>query len=703
MLHSFAVRLTITLVCTALIPPLILAGVNGSTTQAALIEAANQSLASAASQVAQTIDGELEAIDTMVQADAKNPAVVAYLAAPNDRENRRSLTAVLGDLRGRIRQTGWAIDSYAVLDAAGVNVTDTALANIGQDESRTPHLAEAIAVGGPYQSSVFFEADGAAVYFISPVVGAPRGQARRLLGFMRLRLNLGGIQRLVLEEEGLVPAGFPILLSEYNAILESGDNNTTRLAAPPSDPIDILQDERRLPEDVAVLESQFSLDQPFFTAQLRGNQYQVAVVSLERQPWLVAYVQPRAVILQPGHQQTQIAWLVTGLVAVAAVGLGLGLGRFFTYPLSSLTKVAGHIAAGQLTGLAWPNPRRDELGVLAQSFQAMTKRLHALINDLETQVTQRTEQLNAARQQSDLIADLNESLAQAVDTAQILAVVTLVVKDYPGFTGAVLAYLNNQLELEPVASLGDIQFATLDWVPFVTHEDAPTMVIRDVQTDPHLSSALRETGIAALVALPLKTAGEQAAILIAWDTPQPFNDDIHIITQAIQPACSAVVATQRLIEHQEQTIITRTAEAQQAQVQLIAAQQQLISELSTPIIPLLDRILVMPLIGSIDSHRTRDIMRALLAGISQHNARVIILDITGVSIVDSEVAGHLNKTIQAARLKGCQTIVTGIGDAVAETIVDLGIDWSGVETLATLDAGLKKAVQMHRTNNKRSK
>jgi rsbT co-antagonist protein RsbR len=70
----------------------------------------------------------------------------------------------------------------------------------------------------------------------------------------------------------------------------------------------------------------------------------------------------------------------------------------------------------------------------------------------------------------------------------------------------------------------------------------------------------------------------------------------------------------------------------------------------------------------------------------------VILDITGVPVVDSGVADHLNKTIQAARLKGARTIVTGVSDAVAETIVDLGIDWSGVETLADLQTGLTAAL-----------
>lgn len=124
------------------------------------------------------------------------------------------------------------------------------------------------------------------------------------------------------------------------------------------------------------------------------------------------------------------------------------------------------------------------------------------------------------------------------------------------------------------------------------------------------------------------------------------------------------------------------------QEEIIAAQRRSLHELSTPIIPVMDRIIVMPLVGSIDSLRARDITRRLLAGIGEHRARVVILDLTGVPVVDSGVADHLNKTIRAARLKGAHTIITGVSDAVAETIVDLGIDWAGIETLNDLRTGL---------------
>jgi anti-anti-sigma regulatory factor len=153
----------------------------------------------------------------------------------------------------------------------------------------------------------------------------------------------------------------------------------------------------------------------------------------------------------------------------------------------------------------------------------------------------------------------------------------------------------------------------------------------------------------------------------------------------------------------EQRVEERTAELQREigererlQREIIEAQQLAIHELSTPIIPVMDTpqgsIIVAPLIGSIDSQRAKDITRALLAGIRQHQATVVILDITGVSIVDSGVANHLNKTIQAARLKGTHTIVTGISEAVAETIVELGIDWDKIDTLSDLQSGLAAAL-----------
>lgn len=150
---------------------------------------------------------------------------------------------------------------------------------------------------------------------------------------------------------------------------------------------------------------------------------------------------------------------------------------------------------------------------------------------------------------------------------------------------------------------------------------------------------------------------------------------------------------QVVVMHQDVTDRKQAeAEREQLQQQVIEAQRQSLQELSTPIIPLMDGMIVMPLIGAIDTRRSQDIMRGLLNGISAYKAKIVILDITGVLIVDSGVADHLNRTIQAARLKGAQTLVTGISDAVAEAIVDLGIDWNNTHTLQNLQTGLITAL-----------
>ncbi len=146
---------------------------------------------------------------------------------------------------------------------------------------------------------------------------------------------------------------------------------------------------------------------------------------------------------------------------------------------------------------------------------------------------------------------------------------------------------------------------------------------------------------------------------------------------------------EREIEERQQI----EAERGRLQQEVIEAQQRAIHELSTPIIPVMDHIIVMPLIGNIDTLRAKEITRALLQGISNHRAKYVILDLTGVPIVDTSIVNHLNKTIQAARLKGTRVLVTGLSDAVAETIVDLGIDWSNIQTLRDLQTGLRVALK----------
>jgi anti-anti-sigma regulatory factor len=124
------------------------------------------------------------------------------------------------------------------------------------------------------------------------------------------------------------------------------------------------------------------------------------------------------------------------------------------------------------------------------------------------------------------------------------------------------------------------------------------------------------------------------------------------------------------------------------------AMTAVIRDLSAPVIPLTAGILALPLIGTIDEQRAERIMEGLLTAISTYQAQVVVFDITGVPIVDTQVASYIIRATQAARLLGTQVILTGIRPEIAQTIVGLGIDTSQILTLASLDAGLRYALRL---------
>ena len=118
--------------------------------------------------------------------------------------------------------------------------------------------------------------------------------------------------------------------------------------------------------------------------------------------------------------------------------------------------------------------------------------------------------------------------------------------------------------------------------------------------------------------------------------------------------------------------------------QIIAQQNASLMELSTPVSALWDGVLMLPIVGIVDSKRAQDMMDAMLQKIQASNARVMIIDISGVNIVDTAVANHFIKMIKATRLMGCDAVLSGISPAIAQTIVALGIDLSQINTRATL-------------------
>lgn len=131
-----------------------------------------------------------------------------------------------------------------------------------------------------------------------------------------------------------------------------------------------------------------------------------------------------------------------------------------------------------------------------------------------------------------------------------------------------------------------------------------------------------------------------------------------------------------------------------ANLQTLGRHQAAIRELSTPVIRVHDHVLLLPLIGTIDSQRAQQVMEAVLTRVVEEQAQAIIIDIAGVPVVDTRVADHLLKTAAAVRLLGARTILTGISAQVARTIVQLGVDITGMHTLSRLADGIEFALNL---------
>jgi anti-anti-sigma factor len=124
---------------------------------------------------------------------------------------------------------------------------------------------------------------------------------------------------------------------------------------------------------------------------------------------------------------------------------------------------------------------------------------------------------------------------------------------------------------------------------------------------------------------------------------------------------------------------------------VIREQEEAIRELSTPVLKVRERLLIVPVIGIVDTQRARQVTEAMLRAIRSERARAVVIDITGVPMVDSKVANHLVQSVEAARLMGTTVVITGLSPEIAQTMVTLGADLPNVRTFGDLQTGLEEA------------
>jgi rsbT co-antagonist protein RsbR len=162
---------------------------------------------------------------------------------------------------------------------------------------------------------------------------------------------------------------------------------------------------------------------------------------------------------------------------------------------------------------------------------------------------------------------------------------------------------------------------------------------------------------------------------------EKYPDDFNRVLDVYEPAANRIANT---------VAINFVTERER----VIRQQQEAIRELSTPVLQVRERLLILPIIGVLDGQRARQLTEQLLRGIRTNRARVVVIDITGVPAIDSTVANHLVQTVDASRLMGASVIITGLSSEIAQTLVTLGVDLSKVNAVGDLQGGIEEAERL---------
>jgi len=216
------------------------------------------------------------------------------------------------------------------------------------------------------------------------------------------------------------------------------------------------------------------------------------------------------------------------------------------------------------------------------------------------------------------------------------------------------------------------------------------MVIEDAPHHPlYAQSPQQVRGLYSVVSAPLLRAGEALGVLnVSYYDPHHFTPDELRLLQALADQAAVAVSNARLFQ-QMQSVMRELQDTTATQSELL----ELVQDLSTPVVPLLRGVLLMPVVGSVDSARGAQILERLLQMVEQQNAQVVLVDITGVPVVDTGVAQILLQSVQAVRFLGGEAVLVGIRPEVAQTLVSLGVNLAGITTRADLQSGVAYAMR----------
>jgi len=348
-------------------------------------------------------------------------------------------------------------------------------------------------------------------------------------------------------------------------------------------------------------------------------------------------------------------------------------------------EVVGVIAAQSYQPGAFDERHQQMLEMIAHQAAAAIEHAHV---DQEAQRRWR---------EGDLLLEVNRILGATLDLQELLpAVLKVAIRAIaPAERGSVFLLDAGSGELVMRAQAGYSPEAAdrvrlragEGFVAWVLQEKRGDCVA-DPRQDPRFQGAPADEEVCSLMAAPLLGRSGALGAIRLENCSQAgafAGADLRLLTELAQQVSMAV--ENGIFFRKMQSVMRELEETTGAQAALL----DLVRELSTPVVPLLEGVLVMPLVGTIDSQRGRQILERLLQVVIQQRAQIVLVDITGVPVVDTAVAHTLLEAVQAVRLLGGEVVLVGVTPEVAQTLVSLGVNLRGIVTRADLQGGLAYA------------